>query len=72
MYDALNNLLRQNIYDPLNPLFYERVKKELRALLEEHKRILIENESLIEQCAQLRSVEVLEMPRRGRPRKEES
>lgn len=70
MYDALENLLRQNIYEPLNPLFFERVKRELRALMEEYSRILIDNESLIGQRAQPDLAESPESPRRGRPNKD--
>lgn len=56
MYDALDNLLRQPVNDPLNPLFFQRVKKELRELLEEHREVLLLCNRLVGENAELRLV----------------
>ena len=81
MHDALDNLIRQPVDMPLNPLFFQRVKKELRELLEEHRAVLIEQVALKEEIASLKGPQasvassadvILDLeskPPKGRPRK---
>jgi len=81
MHDALDNLIRQPIDKPLNPLFFQRVKKELRELLEKHREILIERDALREEIISLKGPQlsvassadtILDLeskPPRGSPRK---
>ena len=75
MHDALDNLIRQPIDMPLNPLFFQKVKKELRELLEEHRAGLIERDALREEVTALKNPQSAicnsDEPKlqRGRPRK---